>query len=246
MKLISVIFLCLFSFSALAQNLTLPEFRYTLNDVLGRGQTKEKIFQNLNREIVKTGSSICSNRALMWTYDLKRNHGINAAKIFLFYTEKNGDTGNKKWWYHVSPVINERGQVWVVDGGFPGFVKRPMTINEWLIKFVNTDKCKAMKTSERDLFELMFKGRMYPEYTSQYGAADCYTVVVPGPYWTPATIAQGVLQEDADGTPIRFSREEYDMDELLQACKEAAAGRLGTILGGKGKKCKEYLGIADD
>jgi hypothetical protein len=36
------------------------------------------------------------------------------------------------------------------------------------------------------------------------------------------------------------------MDELLQACKEAAAGRLGTVLGGAKKKCKEYLGIADD
>lgn len=121
-----------------------------------------------------------------------------------------------------------------------------MTKEEWLTKFVNTSNCKVINSRERDLFELMFKGRMYPEYTPQYGAVDCYTYTAPGPFWTPATVAMGVLQEDETGRPIRFSREQYDIDELLQACKEAAAGRLGSVLGGSKKKCKEYLGIAED
>lgn len=245
MKVISLAILVLISLSAYSQT-TLTDFRYNLTDVSKRGETKDTLFAKLNRRLIKTSSSICSNRALIWTYDMKRFQNIDAGKIFLFYTGKNGEIGSKKWWYHVAPVVNDRGQAWVIDGGFPGYVKRPMQIGEWLTKFVNTSSCKMINSRERDLFELMHKGRMYPEYTPQYGAVDCYTYIAPGPFWTPATVAMGVLQEDEDGRPIRFSREQYDLDELLQACKEAAGGRLGTVLGGQKKKCKEYLGIADD
>ncbi|MFL5786232.1 MAG: protein-glutamine glutaminase family protein [Bacteriovoracaceae bacterium] len=246
MKLFSLLTLALISFSAFAQNLTLSDFHYSLNDVLTRGQTKESLFTGLNRDIVKTGSSICSNRALLWTYDMKRFHNIDAAKIYVFYTSQNGDEGGKKWWYHVTPVINEKGQLWTIDGGFPGFVKGPMLISDWLKKFVHTDNCKQIRASEKDLLELMFVGRMFPDSTPQYGPQQCYTVIAPGMFWTPATVAMGVLQEDSSGRPIRFTREQYDMDEVLQACKEAAAGALGTIFGNPKKKCKEYLGIADD
>lgn len=245
MKLFSAVILVLISLSAFAQT-TLPDFRYNMTDISQRGETPDTLFAKLNRKIVKTGSSVCSNRALMWTYDMKRFQNIDAGKIFLFYTGKNGEIGSKKWWYHVAPVVNDKGQVWVIDGGFPGYVKKPMLVTEWLTKFVNTSNCKMINANERDLFERMHKGRMYPEYTPQYGAVDCYTYVAPGPFWTPATVAMGVLQADAEGTPIRFTRDQYDMDELLQACKEAAAGRLGTVLGGQKKKCKEYLGIYED
>lgn len=245
MKFVSALILVFLTLPAFSQTY-LPDFQYTLTDITTRGETKDSLFTKMNRDIVKTGSSICSNRALIWTYDMKRFNHIDAAKIYLFYTGKNGEIGSKKWWYHVAPVVNERGQMWVIDGGFPGFVKRPMTIPEWFNRFVNTTNCKMINSRERDLFELMFKGRMYPEYTPQYGAVDCYAYIAPGPFWTPATVAMGVLQEDSSGNPIRFSREDYDMDELFQACKEAATGRLGGVFGGGGKKCKEYLGIADD
>lgn len=241
MKFISLTVFFVLSFSASAQVLT--DYGYTLTDVLTRGQTKETLFSGLNRTLVKTGSSICSNRALIWTYDMKRNHNINAAKIFLFYTGKNGEIGSKKWWYHVAPVINEAGQIWVIDGGFSGFVKRPMLVGEWLTKFVDTPNCKVIRATENDMFERMFIGRMFPEYTPEYGQNDCYTVITPGAFWTPATVAMHALQQDSDGRPIRFTRDQYDMSELLQACKEAAAGRLGTVLGGKTKKCREYLGL---
>ncbi len=244
MKIFSAFFLVFFSLAVSAQT-TLDDFRYTLTDVLSKGQTKETLFTNLNRALVKTGNSICSNRALIWTFDMKRNHDINAAKIFLFYTGKNGEIGNKKWWYHVAPVVNENGQLWVIDGGFPGFVKRPMAIGEWLTKFVDTPNCKAIQAHEHDLFERMFKGRMYPEYTPEYGQHDCYTVLVPGAFWTPATVAMGILQRDSEGNPIRFTRDEYSTSELLQACKEAATNPVGRILGGASKRCKQYLGLVD-
>lgn len=241
MKFISFAVFFVISFKASAQ--VLPDYGHTLTDVLTRRQTKDTLFSGLNRTLVKTGSSICSNRALIWTYDMKKSHDINAAKIFLFYTGKNGEVGSKKWWYHVAPVINEGGQIWVIDGGFSGFIKRPMLITEWLMKFVDTPRCKMIQAQDNDLFERMFKGRMYPEYTPQHGQNDCYAVITPGQFWTPATVAMNALQQDADGTPIRFSRDQYNMGELLQACKEAAAGRFGSFLGGKTKKCREYLGI---
>lgn len=243
MKFFSLAILFAFiSVSAFSQTY-LPDFNFSLTDVASRGQTPDSLFQLMNRKIVKAGSSICSNRALIWTYDMKRFHNIDAGKVFLFYTGKNGEVGSKKWWYHVAPVVNQNGQAWVIDGGFPGFIRKPLTISEWLMKFVNTANCKMINSKERDLFELMHKGRMYPEYTPQYGSVDCYTYIAPGPFWTPATVAKGVLQEDADGTPIRFTRDEYNVPELMEACRETAAGRLGSIFGGQGKKCKEYLGV---
>jgi hypothetical protein len=240
-KLTSLTVFFALSFSASAQ--FLPDYDFTLTDVLTRGQNKDTLFSGLNRTLVKTGSSICSNRALIWTFDMKRNHNINAANIFLFYTGKNAEIGSKKWWYHVAPVINEGGKIWVIDGGFSGLVKRPMRMNEWLTKFVDTSQCKMIQAHEHDLFERMFLERMFPEYIPEYGQNDCYAVITPGMLWTPATVAMNALQQDADGRPIRFTRDQYDMSELLQACKEAAAGRLGSVLGGKTKKCREYLGI---
>lgn len=241
------LFVFLFSFLnvvALAQT-HLPDFRFHLTDISIRGQSRDALFSSLNRSLIKTGASICSNRALVWNYDMKRFQNIDSGKIFLFYTGKTGEIGDKKWWYHVAPVVNERGQLWVLDGGFPGYIRRPMTVSEWLGKFVNSSQCRVIQSQDRNLFELMFRSRMFPEWTPQYGSADCYTYVAPGTYWTPASVAQGILQENSEGRPIRYLRDNFDLDELLQACKEAAAGRLGTVLGGQKKKCKEYLGIWD-
>ena len=164
-----------------AQELTLPEYNWKVTDISTKNMSKESIFNRMDTKLVKVSKSICSNRALMWVYDMKRNLNIDAAKIFLFYTKKTGEVGRKTWWYHVAPMVNDHGKLWVVDPGFPGFIEGPLAKEEWLHKFVGSDRCKEIKSGENELIERMFQGQVYPSHTS-YGSYDCYYRVTPAGY----------------------------------------------------------------
>lgn len=240
MKLLTAV-MFLFTVSAFAQTITLPEYNWSLTDILSRGQTKERLYQNMNRTLVKTGNSICSNRALIWTYDFKRKNDIETGKLFLFYTEKNSRTAGKTWWYHVTPVINEGGTIWTMDAGFPGFVSSPLSQADWLMKFSGTSKCQPIAADDTEFFERMFKGRVFPDYTAKYGRQDCYTIIVPSGLWTPASIAKNILGKDENGRPTRQSSDHFDMDELFDACVEAVTNPLGRFFGSGKKRCSDYL-----
>ena len=240
MKLALTLLISLFSGVLFAQPIVLTEWNSSVTDISTRGQTKESLFQGLNRDLVKVGQSICSNRALMWVYDMKRHHDIEAAKMFLFYTGKTGRVGRKTWWYHVSPVVNERGQLWTLDAGFPGWIDGPLTINEWLNDFVGSHSCKEIKATDTALIEKMFSGRVFPE-TTEHGKFDCYTMVVPAGYWTPAAVAMGLLGRDEYGNPVHHIRDQIDTDEVMSACIEAATSPLGRVFGGAKKKCENYM-----
>lgn len=241
MKLLLLLSL-LISSVGFAQDLRLRDYNYTVSDIAQRGLTKEHIYANLNRTFLKLGSSICSNRALIWAYDMERQYRINTAKIFLFYTEKTGEASDKTWWYHVAPLVNENGTLWVVDGGFPRFVRTPLLPNDWLKKFAGSTKCKEIVGGEDDLIERMFRKQTFPEVT-RYGQYDCYYHIASAPLWTPSTVAQHLLQRDRNGAPINFYRERILSGELMQACVEASTTPIGGIFGGGKKKCREYLGI---
>jgi len=88
----------------------------------------------------------------------------------------------------------------------------------------------------------MFKGYVFPETTS-YGSFDCYYVYTPGGYWTPSSVAQGLLGVDESGKPIQYSREEIDNDVVFAACVEAVTKPMSRALGGGKKRCEKYLGL---
>ena len=92
MKLLTLVLIFTMSVAAFANDIQLRDYNYTVSDIAQRGLTKERIFQGLNRDFLKLGSSICSNRALIWAYDMQRQYRIGTAKIFLFYTEKTGES----------------------------------------------------------------------------------------------------------------------------------------------------------
>lgn len=217
----------------------LDEYNWNLTDIQSKGFSRQSFFDQIDRNFVKVGSSICSNRALMWAYDFKRKHDVDSAKIFLFYTSRTGEIGNKTWWYHVAPMVNENGNLWVVDAGFPGSIRGPQTKEEWLQKFVGSTNCKAIKSADTDLIERMFWMQAYPERTS-HGTFDCYYRIVPGTLWTPNSVAQNILGRDEDGRPVHYERHDFDRDELYQSCVEATAGRLGPVFGGTKEQCKSY------
>ena len=229
--------------AAFAQEVTLKDFNnWKMTEVTTKGHTKESLFKNMNRNMIKLGASICSNRALVWAYDFKRFQNIDSGKIFLFYTKKTGDVGQTTWWYHVSPVINEKGTIYALDAGFPGGIDSPLTTGDWLKKFSGSRNCKEIQQHETDLVQRMFKGYVYPETTS-YGTYDCYYKITPGAYWTPSTIAQGLLGVDHTGSPVPPRSEEIDPDEVKFACVEAVTSPVGRVLGGGRKKCSKYLGL---
>lgn len=240
MKLTLVLLISLFPLALLAQTVTLNDWNTPVTDITTRNQTKESLFNGLNRDLVKVGESICSNRALMWVYDLKRHHNIEAAKMFLFYTGKTGHVGRKTWWYHVTPVVNEKGQLFTIDAGFPGFIDGPLTLNEWLHDFVGSSSCKEIKATDTDLIERMFSGRVFPESTA-HGRFDCYYMLAPAGYWTPASVAMGLLGRDENGTPVHYVRDQIDTDEVYSACVEASTSTLGRVFSNPKKKCKRYV-----
>lgn len=228
---------------AYAQEVTLKDFgNWQMTDIATKGHKKEDLFRKMNRDLIKLGASICSNRALIWAYDFKRFQDIDAGKVFLFYTKKTGDTGKKTWWYHVAPVVNEQGTIYALDAAFPSSIKGPITPKEWLKKFTGSTNCKEIRAGENDLIERMFAGYVFPETTS-YGTYDCYYQITPGAYWTPATIAQGLLGVNSYGKPVPHRDNEIDPDEVKAACVEAVTFSIGRVLGGGKKKCEDYLGL---
>ncbi len=226
---------------ALAQ-VTLPDYNWSVTDIAQKHIKREVLFTHMNRDFIDVGTSICSNRALMWVYDFKREHNIDAAKIFLFYTKKTGEVGRKTWWYHVAPVVNEADKLWVMDAGFPFSIRQPVTINDWLNFFVGSNRCKEIKAGENDLIERMFYGQVFPETTS-YGTYDCYYKIAPAGYWTPASVAMNLLGVDSEGESVQLVRDEIDKDEVYSACLEATTSSLGRVLGSGKKKCKKYLDL---
>lgn len=233
--------------TATAAEIKLMDYDWKLTDVAEKGLNKESLFSRMDREFIKTNSSICSNRAHMWANDFKRKHNLDTAKIFLFFTSDEKPEGElnislrKTWWYHVAPVINENGSMWVMDAGFK-YIKNPMKINEWTKKFAFSENCKEIKASETELVELIFRERTFPRNTV-YGHYTCYYKITPHPIWIPELLARNLLGVDRNGTPVRVERPEIDKSELYQACLEATAGRLGRALGGSKKQCQEYVNL---
>lgn len=229
---------------AFAQDVKLKNFDWTLTDIKSKGLNSKTLFDRMDRKFINLKSSICSNRAIMWNYELEGRYNIDTGKIFLFYTKESGinEQSLRGWWYHVAPVVNENGVVTVLDAGFPGFIKSPITTTEWLQKFSKHSKCKEIQPHETGLIERMFVGSLYPDLT-EYGYNKCYYMITPSPYWTPATIATEILGRDENGRPARIDRTKINHGELEYACLEATTNKLGRFFGGVAakEKCEEFI-----
>lgn len=234
--------LALAPLTSFATDLTLRDWGVTIPDILNRGVTKEQLYSEMNTDFIKINSSICSNRAHVWTYDMSRFRRVEPAKIFLFYTGVSGRVGRKTWWYHVSPVVNEGGTLWTLDSGFENQIMRPLHVEEWLHEFVGSSQCREIRTTDADLISRMFYERVFPGvYNGR--RESCYFMITPASYWTPESVASALLGTDANGRRGNYTRSGFDADELMQACKEAATTRIGGLFGGNKKACEKYLGF---
>ncbi len=232
MKFYALLVMTVLSFRANAQDLSMTHFSWTMNDISSLGETKEDLFKNMDRSFMKVGQSICANRALMWLYELKRDHNIDGSKVFLFYTDKKGQSSLRQWWYHVAPIINEKGEEWVMDAGFSS-VKSPMSVSNWLKHFVGSNNCYEITPADKDLIALMDQGRQFPETTFR-GKYDCYYAKAPAGAWFPSSAAMGLSGRDP-------SIGEIDKKDVYYSCLEAVTGPLGRLLNSGKKKCKKFM-----
>lgn len=241
MKIIFSMTLAFLAIKANAKELKIDGYDWTMTDIKSRGLNKEDLYEEMDTTFIKAQKSICSNRALMWAQNFKRDHRLNTAKVFLYYTELKSRASLKTWWYHVAPAVNEDGNIWMMDPGFPGFIDGPLSILDWAETMTGSRNCKQIKPNETELIELMFSTRVFPRRTS-YGWHDCYYMVTPHTLWTPETVGMSLLGKNSDGEPVHFSRPRIDKDEYYQACIEATTGKLGFLFRGNKEKCQ---GLAD-
>lgn len=238
MKLLSL--LVLFTVPAFAQTLMLKDFNYPVPDISEKNQSKEILFKDMNRTLVRTKDSICSNRAHVWSYEFQKKEVV-APKIFLFFTPKTGSFGGMSWWYHVSPMVNENGKLWVMDAGFPDRFNAPVSVEAWLKEFNGQESvCKEIKHADIDLIGRMFKAEAFPETTS-HGKYNCYYKIAPAGYWTPSQLAQNLSGHDENGRPVNFNREEMEEGDVMQACVETSTNPLGWMVRSTRAKCRYFI-----
>lgn len=238
MKLFLSLFLI--STSIFSQTITIPEYNYVVRDIKERHLTKESIYEEMNRILVRSKDSICSNRAHVWGWDFYLND-IESPKIFLFFTKETGSFDGVTWWYHVSPLLNEGGKLWVMDAGYPSRVSTPLSVKDWLKTFNGVKSvCKQINSGDTDLIQRMYGGNTFPEQT-RHGKYNCYYRITPPGYWTPSQIAKNLLGKSETGNAINFDRSEINADEVFFACTETATTPIGYALRRKKGQCRYFL-----
>jgi hypothetical protein len=239
MKLIALLSLAT-SLSVSATTVTLPEYGHELRDVRTRNETPESLFKKLNRTLVRVKDSICSNRAHVWAYDFEKR-GLDGAKVFLFFTPKTSTFDGNTWWYHVAPVVNDGGKLWVLDGGFPHRFDRPLALSDWLREFNGEHSvCKEIKREDEVLVKLMFGDHSFPE-TTVHGKYNCYYRLTPPGYWIPSQVAANLTGTDEAGRPVRVERDAFDLGEVFQACRETSTGVTSYVLRRNVARCNWFL-----
>ncbi len=238
MKLFTL--LMLFSLPAVSQTITLDDFKYPVPDIAEKNMSKELLYKEMNRTLVRIQDSICSNRAHVWSFEFKKKE-IEAPKIFLFFTRGTGTFDGNSWWYHVAPMVNEAGKLWVMDAGFPKRFGSPVSVDYWLKSFNGAEsRCKEIKSADTDLVKRMFRDEVFPE-TTTHGKYNCYYKIAPPGYWTPSHLAQNLAGHDSNGRPVNFNRDVMDVDEVMEACIEASTTPFGWTWGTTLGKCRYFV-----
>src|SRR5690606_25656545 len=129
-KLISSL-IAFISLSAFANNLMTPinqEFQVTNLESLNQAV---KLFNEMKTKT--TRFSQCYNRAMVWSYDMFADHGIVSEKVLIYYTNKYRKEIDRKWGFHIAPLVTVQGEQYAMDREFH---KKPYKIKDWVKWFV--------------------------------------------------------------------------------------------------------------
>lgn len=70
----------------------------------------------------------CFNRAHIWAKQMYDQHNVKSMKVLIYYTRKYRKEVDKKWWFHIAPVVTINGSLYVMDREF---TRKPITVDEW-------------------------------------------------------------------------------------------------------------------
>jgi hypothetical protein len=111
----------------------------------------EQMFKTL-KDGTKWWNNQCFNRAYIWAKQMYNSNEIRSKKIFIFYTKKYRREINKKWWFHVAPMVEVNGEDIVLD---KEFMRTPVTRQVWLTKFTEKMAKKGMPDYQCSIIENM-------------------------------------------------------------------------------------------
>jgi hypothetical protein len=241
MKLFSLVLLFIV---ALARATTVPEYNFELTDVSSKGLSRQVMFNKMKRDTINLEDSICANRAHLWAYDFKRFFNVDSGKIFIFFTKELWSKKETGYMYHVAPYMADQGLEYVMEASYD--LKRPLTVAEWVENEtdgkVSEKDCLYLTKDDTDLTEYFYERYNLPlKRENGKKGAKCYLKKVPGYYWFPASIAYHELKMDGDGVSTSFNPKDYEIEDVMHACKDSMSGKFGSLFSGASAKCREYL-----
>lgn len=224
----------------------IADFDYQLTDISTKGLKKETLFDQMERSMLDLENSICANRAHLWGYDLFKQGKLNTGKIFIFFGASIWNKNDKHgYMYHVAPYIVENGNEYVMEASYPD-VTKPLTVDEWIenetYNRVKGSDCLEITAADTDLTAYFYERHTLPEKRANgKPGARCYIRKVPGHYWFPTSIALHDLKKNEEGKPVEYDPKAFDVEDVLEACVEAASSKVGRFFGGGKAKCKKHL-----
>lgn len=214
-----------------AADLPIEGYDYSVTDIKAKGLTAQGIYNSMSTNWMDLEHSVCSNRAHVWGFDLKRKYGINPGTIFIFFGEKVWEGQKHKYWYHAGTYVVEDGKELVLEQSYPSELSKPLSVVEWMDNEmegrVDASKCIEIKKDvDQDLTaQFYFKGFLPNKRTNGKPAFDCYFRKVPGYVAYPETTAELEFGKDEFGKPIDYTLSAFDKDTVYGACVDAYAGR---------------------
>lgn len=231
------------SFSAFANPVGyLKDYKYQVTDISTMKLNRKEMFNGMVKDWLDLEDSICANRAHLWGYDLTRFYGINTGKIFIFFGASIWRNDKKGWMYHVAPYIVDDGKEYVMEASYPENTE-PVTVEDWIegetYNRVKGSDCVEITAQDTDLTAYFYERFNLPEYRERTGkTAPCYIRKVPGHFWYPAGIAYHDLKKDEKGREIEYNPTSFEVDDVMDACKEAASSKL---FNSKKGNCKKHI-----
>lgn len=211
----------------------IASYQYTVTDVASRGFTAQRLFNSLPTSWMDLEHSVCSKRAQVWAYELKRKFNLNAGVIFVFFGEKVWRGHKKKYWYHAAPYVVENGVEKVLEASYPQDFKAPLSVVEWMAQEmedsrspIDAARCVELDKDDTDMTEyFLFQGFLPNKRLGGKPAYDCYYRKVPAYLAYPSLVGEIELGRDVDGNPTQIQLNDYDRDILLDACIDSFAGK---------------------
>lgn len=87
----------------------------------------------------------CFNRAHVWSRQMHKDYGVKSQKILIYYTPKYRSEVDKKWWFHIAPMVVVNGERIVMD---KEFTREPLSDEKW--ESVFTVKMRNQNVGPRD------------------------------------------------------------------------------------------------